>query len=111
MHRTTFLHKTLRVVASALFCLSAGVIHAEEQAKKIPVIFDTDFAIDDWSALLLLGMHSGINLLGVTANGAGETRCSPAMKNIPSLLDLTPTGETVVACGDDYPLDGFFCFS
>ena len=110
MQRTTFLNKTLCVVASAIFCLSACVMQAEEQAKKIPVIFDTDFAIDDWSALLLLGMHSDIDLLGVTANGAGETRCGPAMKNIPSLLDLTPAGETVVACGDDYPLDGFFAF-
>jgi pyrimidine-specific ribonucleoside hydrolase len=55
-------------------------------------------------------MHSNIELLGVTANGAGETRCKPAMKNIPALLDLTDIGEVVIACGDDYPLDGFFAF-
>ena len=79
-------------------------------AKKTPVIFDTDLAIDDWSALLLLGMHPKINLVGVTANGAGETRCKPAMINIPALLDLTHTNDTLIACGDDFPLEGFFAF-
>lgn len=78
--------------------------------KPINVIFDTDMAIDDWSALLLLGMNKNINVIGVMANGAGETRCGPAMANIPSLLDLTPSGDAVVACGDDYPLDGYFAF-
>ena len=81
-----------------------------EMTRAEKVIFDTDFAIDDWSALLLLGLHKNIDLIAVTANGAGETHCKPAMKNIASLLDLTTTGEVAIACGDDYPMDGFFSF-
>lgn len=95
----------IRFALLTIILISSNVL-----AKKIPVIFDTDMAIDDWSALLLLGMHSKIDLLAVTANGAGETRCEPAMKNIPALLDLTITKDVVIACGDDYPLDGFFAF-
>lgn len=78
--------------------------------KKTPVIFDTDMAIDDWAALLLLGMHEDIHLLAVTANGVGESRCEPALENIPKLLDLTSTQNVGIACGDDYPMDGFFAF-
>lgn len=77
---------------------------------KTPVIYDTDMAIDDWSALLLLAKHPSIDLLAVTANGAGETRCGPAMANIPALLDLTDIGDVAIACGDDFPLDGYFAF-
>ena len=95
-----------RLLCLLFFIYLSSAVHA----KKIPVIFDTDFAIDDWSAMLLLGMHSNIQLVGVTANGAGETRCGPALKNIPALLDLTAVGDVVIACGDDYPLDGFFAF-
>jgi len=79
-------------------------------ASATAVIFDTDVAIDDWSALLLLGKSPHIDLLAVTANGVGETHCAPAMKNIPSLLDLTDQKEVLVACGDLYPLDGYFTF-
>lgn len=78
--------------------------------NKVPVILDTDMAIDDWAALLLLAMHEDINLLAVTANGVGESRCQPAMENIPKLLDLTPSQKVAIACGDDYPIDGFFAF-
>jgi len=110
MQHIPLLRITTLVMISSLLFLSATVKSDALQSKKIPVIFDTDSAIDDWSTLLLLSMHSKIELLGVTANGAGETRCAPAMKNIPALLDLTNIGETVIACGDDYPLDGFFAF-
>ena len=110
MQQIPFLRITSLIVISSLLFLSATVKSNEIKTKPIPVIFDTDSAIDDWSTLLLLSMHSNIELLGVTANGAGETRCSPAMKNIPALLDLTDIGEVVIACGDDYPLDGFFAF-
>ena len=99
----------LTQIAALATPVLAGILSLKAAATT-PVIFDTDMAIDDWSALLLLGNHSDVELLAVTANGAGETRCGPAMRNIPALLDLTKAGEVTVACGDDYPLDGFFAF-
>jgi len=98
----------IRLLFAALFSLlSVSVARAESPR---PLIFDTDMAIDDWSALLLLAMHEDVELLAVTSNGAGETRCGPAMKNIAALLDLAEAGEVQIACGDDYPLDGYFAF-
>ncbi|BFM05068.1 nucleoside hydrolase [Halioxenophilus aromaticivorans] len=97
--------KTLTIV---LAC--AALIGWGNRSFATAVIFDTDVAIDDWSALLFLGKHPEVDLLAVLANGVGETRCPPAMKNIPALLDLTPQKDVAVACGDDYPLDGFFAF-
>ena len=94
----------------ALFFLVASTFFSACCTAKQRVIFDTDVAIDDWSALLLLAKSPSINLIGVMANGVGETRCKPAMKNIPALLDLTPAKDVVVACGDDYPSDGYFAF-
>lgn len=93
----------------AAFLFTALLPSAHAFTPK-PVIFDTDMAIDDWSALLVLAMHEELDLLAVTSNGAGETRCTPAMKNIGALLDLTPSGEVQIACGDDYPMDGYFAF-
>jgi len=90
--------------------VSACANQREYTSAPVPVIFDTDMAIDDWSALLMLGLHPKFNLVAVTANGAGETRCNPALENIPKLLDLTNAGQVKVACGDDYPSDGFFTF-
>ena len=78
--------------------------------SRVPIIFDTDMAIDDWGALLFLAQHPNAKLLAVTTNGAGETRCAPALRNIPSLLALSDANPVPFACGDDYPLDGFFAF-
>lgn len=80
-------------------------------AKRIPVIFDTDMAIDDWSALLFLARHRDVELLAVTVAGSGETHCEPGVRNALALLELAdPHSEVPVACGDPYPLDGHFVF-
>lgn len=92
------------------FSSPSSMIEQKADTNKTRVIFDTDLAIDDWAALLLLAKTPSIDLVGVVANGVGETRCDPAMKNIPALLDLTETDDVVIACGDDYPMDGYFAF-
>lgn len=91
-------------------CVLFAFLSNAHASSSQPVIFDTDMAIDDWSALLVLAMHDDLELVAVTSNGAGETRCAPAMKNIAALLDLTPAGDVHIACGDDYPMDGYFAF-
>lgn len=79
--------------------------------ERIPVIFDTDMAIDDWAALLFLARHPAVNLLAVTVAGSGEAHCEPGVRNALALLDLVdPHSDVPVACGDDYPLDGYFVF-
>ncbi|WP_051234527.1 nucleoside hydrolase [Marinimicrobium agarilyticum] len=75
------------------------------------MIFDNDMAIDDWAALLYLLHHPEADVKAITISASGESRCEPALRNTLSLLDL-PGGvpEIPVACGDDYPLDGYFVF-
>ncbi len=78
---------------------------------RIPVIFDTDMAIDDWAALLFLARHPGVDLLAVTVAGSGEAHCEPGVRNALALLDLVDPHSTVpVSCGDAYPQDGYFVF-
>lgn len=77
----------------------------------IPVIFDTDMAIDDWAALLFLLREPSIDLRAVTVAGSGEAHCEPGERNALALADLTRPGSAVpVACGDPWPLDGYFVF-
>jgi pyrimidine-specific ribonucleoside hydrolase len=80
------------------------------QAKTI--IFDNDMAIDDWAALLYLLHHPKADVIAVTISTSGESRCAPGLANTLSLLDLPGNVKTdiPVACGDDYPLDGYFVF-
>ncbi len=80
-------------------------------APRIPVIFDTDMAIDDWAALLFLARHPAVDLRAVTVAGSGEAHCEPGVRNALAILDLVDPHSTVpVSCGDAYPLDGYFVF-
>ncbi|MFN2329355.1 MAG: nucleoside hydrolase [Chromatocurvus sp.] len=80
-------------------------------SRDIPVIFDTDMAIDDWAALLFLLREPSIDLRAVTVAGSGESHCEPGERNALALTDLTRPGSAIpVACGDPWPLDGYFVF-
>ena len=99
-------------------CVTSNVEQAalkndvETSAKpSVSLIFDTDMAIDDWLALLFLERSEDINLLAVTVPGSGESHCEPAERNVLSLLELAnPASITPVACGDEWPLEGYFVF-
>jgi len=90
---------------------SSADITVKSKSSPVPVIFDTDMAIDDWLALLFLERSEDINLLAVTVPGSGESRCEPAERNVLSLLELESLDSKVpVACGDEWPLEGYFVF-
>ncbi|MEO0438769.1 MAG: nucleoside hydrolase [Pseudomonadota bacterium] len=79
--------------------------------QRIPVVFDTDMAIDDWAALLFLAKHPTIDLKAVTVAGSGEAHCEPGVRNVIALLALVDPHHSVpVSCGDAYPTDGYFVF-
>lgn len=81
-------------------------------AHAKPIIFDNDMAIDDWAALLYLLHHPQADVIAVTIAASGESRCKPGLSNTNSLLDLAGNikKDIPVACGDAYPLDGYFVF-
>jgi inosine-uridine nucleoside N-ribohydrolase len=85
--------------------LLAPAVHAT------PVIFDTDMAIDDWAALLFLVLHPEVELKAVTVSASGEAHCNAGVPNAQALLTLADPATTVpVACGDAWPMDGYFVF-
>ncbi len=75
-----------------------------------PIIYDTDMAIDDWLALLYLAKHPAVDIVAVTISASGESHCAPGLDNVRNLLALADHPQVPVACGDDYPLDGYFVF-
>lgn len=77
---------------------------------KNTVIYDTDMAIDDWFALLYLAKHPDVELAAITISNSGETLCQEGLDNARNLLKLANHPDIPVACGDAYPLDGYFVF-
>jgi pyrimidine-specific ribonucleoside hydrolase len=94
-------YKSIFALTFLFYCLPASAVK---------VIYDTDMGIDDWSALLVVANHPDIELIGITSNGVGEGHCDANMKNIPSLLALSNSPHVPFACGNDYPIDGYFAF-
>ena len=78
----------------------------EVQPATVPIIIDTDMALDDWLAILYLTQHPDVELLAVSLAGTGEARCDPGVQNTLGLLELANHHEVPVACGRDTPLEG-----
>ncbi len=98
-------------LAAALFLvatLMAPLAQAKPEARSI--IYDTDMAIDDWLGLLYLIAEPSTDVVAVTVSGSGEAHCQPAIDNARNLLALAGQTDTPVACGDDYPLEGYLVF-
>ncbi|MFV8816303.1 nucleoside hydrolase [Haliea sp. E17] len=97
------------MIRIALFALA--IVLAPGARAAIPVIFDNDMAIDDWSTLLYLARDPEVELLAVTVAGSGEAHCAPAVANALALLQLAGAADSIpVSCGDPWPLDGYFVF-
>ncbi len=92
------------------YFLTASFIFLCVNAIAKPVIYDTDMAIDDWLALLYLDIHPDADLKAVTISASGETRCQEGIDNARQLLQLVSKVITPVACGDEYPQDGYLIF-
>ncbi len=91
--------------------LVLALLLAPATRAATPVIFDNDMAIDDWSTLLFLALDPEVELLAVTVAGSGEAHCAPALANGLALLQLAAAADSIpVACGDPWPLDGYFVF-
>ncbi|MEE4277969.1 MAG: nucleoside hydrolase [Halieaceae bacterium] len=100
-----------RVVDALIADWSSYADTPPRAAERIPVIFDTDMAIDDWAALLFLARHPAVELLAVTVAASGEAHCAPGARNALALLELVdPHSRVPVSCGDSYPVDGYFVF-
>jgi pyrimidine-specific ribonucleoside hydrolase len=76
----------------------------------VPVVVDTDLAVDDLVALAFLLSSTGVDVRAVTVSGTGEVRCPQGLAVVASLLALTGDEEVPVACGRSTPLAGDHAF-
>jgi pyrimidine-specific ribonucleoside hydrolase len=76
----------------------------------IPLIVDTDLAMDDYLALLFLLRHPGVEIKAITVSGTGEVRCPVGASNLLKVLDRVAAPEIPVACGRQQPLAGNHAF-
>lgn len=72
----------------------------------VPVVVDTDLALDDLVALAFLLSSTEADVRAVTVSGTGEVRCPQGLQVVRGLLALTGDDEIPVACGRSTPLAG-----
>ncbi len=75
-------------------------------ASGIPVVIDTDAAIDDLVALTFLLASDEVEVRAITVSGTGEVRCPAGVGVVQELLARTGDEGVPVACGRSTPLDG-----
>jgi pyrimidine-specific ribonucleoside hydrolase len=76
------------------------------RVSAIPVVIDTDAAIDDLVALTFLLASDEIEVRAITVSGTGEVRCPAGVGVVQELLARTGDEGVPVACGRSTPLDG-----
>ncbi|WP_439815930.1 nucleoside hydrolase [Zavarzinia sp. CC-PAN008] len=72
-------------------------------------IVDTDLALDDTIALLLMTRAADVQIGAVTLAASGATRCNPGVEQLSRLLVLAggPVAGVPIGCGYDLGLDGY----
>jgi inosine-uridine nucleoside N-ribohydrolase len=75
-------------------------------ASTVPVVVDTDAAIDDLVALTFLLASDEVDVRAITVSGTGEVRCPAGVGVVRELLAHTGDDDVPVACGRATPLDG-----
>ena len=75
--------------------------------KKQKIVIDTDMALDDWGAILLMLGHPTIEVIGISVTGTGEAYCKGGIETALYLLDVMNYTEIPVSCGTDIPIQGF----
>lgn len=72
-------------------------------ALPVPVVLDVDTGIDDACALMLAGLHPGLDLRGVTCVG-GNAPLPDVVRNTLTVLETAGRGDIPVAAGARRPL-------
>jgi inosine-uridine nucleoside N-ribohydrolase len=75
-------------------------------STAVPVVIDTDVAMDDLVALTFLLASDDVDVKAITVSGTGEVRCPTGVGVVRGLLERTGHEGVPVACGRSTPLDG-----
>lgn len=113
--RVRWMCALLLVVLLATACGGGGTTSTGRppgpgSARGVPVVVDTDLAIDDLVALAFLLSSTVVDVRAVTVSGTGEVRCPQGLEVIRALLAVTDDETIPVACGRSTPLVGDHAF-
>ncbi|MEA3501659.1 MAG: nucleoside hydrolase [Actinomycetota bacterium] len=80
------------------------------ETTGLPVIIDTDVALDDAMAILYLLRRPDIEIVAVTVSGTGVAYCDAGVAIVLGLLAVGGEDQVPVACGAEIPLEGANAF-
>ena len=86
------------VFTTLVLLLTRDLASLAHEASRVPVIVDTDMAIDDARALALLARDPGLELLAVLTSDGGSSPCEGASR-VHRLLDELDRGGIPVGVG------------
>ena len=72
----------------------------------IPIVIDTDMAVDDWMAIAYLLQRSDVDVRAITVTADTEATCRAAVRNAMNLAALAGKPGVPVASGRPVPLHG-----
>jgi pyrimidine-specific ribonucleoside hydrolase len=75
-------------------------------AAAMPLLVDTDVAIDDLVAIAFLVASPEVDIRAITVSGTGEAHCGPGVDVVLRLLERLDATPIPVACGRETPLEG-----
>lgn len=73
---------------------------------SLPLIIDSDLALDDWMALIFLLQSPEVDVRAITVAATGEAHAGPGVKNTLRLMALAGAPDIPVASGRKVPLEG-----
>lgn len=73
---------------------------------NLPLIIDSDLALDDWMALAFLLQSPGVDIRAITVAATGEAHAGPGVRNTLRLMALADAPAIPVASGRKVPLEG-----
>lgn len=79
-------------------------------SSGIPLVIDTDLAVDSVMALLYLLGRPEVDIAAITVSGTGEVRCGPGAEIAAGVVALAGEEGIPVACGPGEPLSGSNAF-
>jgi pyrimidine-specific ribonucleoside hydrolase len=114
------LRRVLRVVPVVVLSIAATGCGGDDATpatttrlpatSAVPVVIDTDAAIDDLVALTFLLSSDEVDVRAITVSGTGEVRCPAGISVVQELLARTGDEGVPIGCGRSTPLDGTHAF-
>ena len=72
----------------------------------VPIVLDSDMAMDDLGAVLFLLQHPAVDLRAITVNGVAFAHCDGGVRAALGLLEVARAPQVPVACGREEAFPG-----